>query len=141
VTTLLLIRHATAGDPDAWVGDDRKRPVDERGRRQSKKLVDLLEQYPLDRLLTSPYLRCVQTLEPLAVARGLPLEYRDELGDEAPAADALALMRELAGSNAALSMHGDQLKEVLGEKVEKGGVVVTALAARPAVLEQLPPPA
>lgn len=141
MTALLLIRHATAGDPDAWDGDDRERPVDERGRRQAEALVGLLEQYRLERLLTSPYLRCVQSLEPLAVARGLPLEYRDELADDAAAADALALMRELADTDAALCMHGDQLEALLGEKVEKGGVAVAELAVRPAVLERLPAPA
>ena len=98
---LVLIRHASAGDPEAWIGDDRARPLDERGRAQAAALVELLADHPLARVLTSPYLRCVQTVEPLARARRLPLEYRHELGDDAGAEDALALLRELGGEPAA----------------------------------------
>jgi phosphohistidine phosphatase SixA len=43
----LLIRHARAGKPDEWSGDDRRRPVDERGRGQAADLVEALSDYPL----------------------------------------------------------------------------------------------
>ena len=79
---ILLVRHASAGDRDEWEGDDRLRPLDERGRRQANQLVELLEQYEITRLLSSPFLRCIQTVEPLAQARGFDIEIRDELSDE-----------------------------------------------------------
>lgn len=139
----LLIRHATAGDPAAWVGDDRARPLDDEGRSQAPALVALLERYPLERVLTSPYLRCVQTVEPLAVARRLPLEYRHELGDDAEPQEAVALLGELetAGTPAALCAHGDLIRELLGEELAKGGVaVVDATATGLAVRQRLSPP-
>jgi 8-oxo-dGTP diphosphatase len=74
---VLLIRHASAGDRYEWEGDDRLRPLDERGRRQANQLVELLEQYEITRLLSSPFLRCIQTVEPLAQARGFDIEIRD----------------------------------------------------------------
>ncbi len=120
----VLVRHGTAGDPDAWIGDDRARPLDEHGRGQAEALVALLEPYPLDRVLTSPYLRCVQTVEPLARARALPLEYRHELGDDASATEALALIRGLGAVRAVLCSHGDQIAELLGDELEKGAVAV-----------------
>lgn len=126
---ILLIRHATAGEPDAWVGDDAARPLDEQGKAQAQALVGPLVPYLLDRVLTSPYRRCVQTVEPLAVARALPLEYRHELGDDAEAAEALALMRGLGGSVAAVCSHGDLIGELLGEELEKGGVAVVETTA------------
>lgn len=126
---ILLIRHATAGDPDAWVGDDAARPLDEEGRAGAQALVSLLEPYPINRVLTSPYLRCVQTVEPLAGARALPLEYRHELGDDADAAEALALMRGLGSSAAAVCSHVDLIRELLGEELEKGGVAVVETTA------------
>jgi phosphohistidine phosphatase SixA len=136
---LCLVRHASAGDPKAWVGDDRARPIDERGRGQAAALVDLLAGRPLARVLTSPYLRCVQTVEPLAQARALPLEYRHELGDDARADEALALMRELGGEPASLCSHGDLIRELLGEELEKGAVAVVDVTDDGVVIrERLP---
>jgi len=37
-----------------------------------------LSDYPLTRILSSPYDRCVETVEPLAQARGLEIEIHDE---------------------------------------------------------------
>jgi phosphohistidine phosphatase SixA len=136
---LLLIRHATAGDPAAWTGDDRARPVDEDGRAQAAGLVDSLADRPLTRILTSPYLRCVQTVEPLARTRGLPLEYRHELGDDARPEEALALMRKLT-DEAALCVHGDLIQELLGEELKKGAVAAVEVTADGlAVRERLGP--
>jgi 8-oxo-dGTP diphosphatase len=137
----LLIRHGSAGDPDAWTGDDRARPLDDVGRAQARALVGLLEPYPLARVLTSPYLRCVQTVEPLAVARRLPVEYRHELGDDADAGDALALIRRLHAEPAALCSHGDLIRALLGEELEKGAVaVVEAVDDGLVISERLAPP-
>jgi phosphohistidine phosphatase SixA len=137
---LLLIRHATAGDPTAWVGDDRARPVDDGGQAQATGLVDSLADRPLTRVLTSPYLRCVQTAEPLARARALPLEYRHELGDDAGPEEALALMRELGDEPVALCVHGDLIQELLGEELKKGAVAAVEVTADGlAVRERLGP--
>ena len=68
---VLLVRHARAGDREKWEGDDRLRPLDRKGRRQAEGLVELLAEYPIERLLSSQYLRCIQTFEPLA-ARARP---------------------------------------------------------------------
>ena len=40
----------------AWEGDDRVRPLDERGRRQAEALVDALAEFQIDRIVSSPYL-------------------------------------------------------------------------------------
>ena len=77
----VFVRHARAGDREKWEGDDRLRPLDRKGRRQAEGLVELLAEYPIERLLSSPYLRCVQSFEPLAQARGLEIEQVAELGE------------------------------------------------------------
>jgi phosphohistidine phosphatase SixA len=123
----LLVRHGRAGDPDAWVGDDRARPVDEIGRLQAQALVQLLEPHAIARVLTSPYLRCVQSIEPLARARRLPVEYRHELGDDAEASEALALISGLGVDPLALCSHGELIRALLGEELEKGEVAVFEL--------------
>jgi 8-oxo-(d)GTP phosphatase len=104
--SLLLIRHSQAGDPSKWDGDDRLRPLDDRGRRQAEGLVHLLADYELDRIVSSPYLRCIQTVEPLARARGLEIEQDETLGadrlDDVP-----SVIERLHGSKAAVCTHGD----------------------------------
>jgi 8-oxo-(d)GTP phosphatase len=137
---ILLIRHATAGDSSAWIGDDRSRPLDEHGQVQAAALVELLADRPLRRVVTSPYLRCVESVEPLARERELPLEYRDELGDDADPEDGLALLRELGEEPAAACAHGDMIRELLGDELEKGEVAVVEVTPEGlTVLERLVP--
>jgi phosphohistidine phosphatase SixA len=122
---LLVVRHCSAGDRARWTGDDRLRPLDERGRRQAEALVRLLEPFPLARLLSSPYVRCVQTFEPLARARGLAVEPREVLAEGMGIGAFRALAVRLDGSSA-LCVHGDLLEELLGaeERPKKGSVWV-----------------
>jgi phosphohistidine phosphatase SixA len=133
---LYLVRHATAGDSTAWIGDDRVRPLDEHGSDQAAALVELLADRPITRILTSPYLRCVQSVEPLARARRVPLEYREELGDDARREQALELMRSLGSEPAALCLHGDLVRELLGEELEKGAVAVVDVSDAGVVIHE-----
>jgi phosphohistidine phosphatase SixA len=118
---IVLIRHASAGDRDEWDGDDRLRPLDEKGRRQSEKLVEQLADAPLARILSSPYVRCVQTVEPLAGARGLPIETLEELGEVADPRAAVGALT--AADGAAVCVHGDLVEELLGRSMKKGAFV------------------
>lgn len=134
---ILLVRHASAGDRYEWEGDDRSRPLDERGLRQVDELVELLEQFEVTRLLSSPALRCIQTVEPFARARGLDIEVRDELSEERQEVDGPLLVDALGDADAALSCHGGLSEAICGESQKKaevivldGTVVVTRLRAR-----------
>jgi phosphohistidine phosphatase SixA len=120
---LLVIRHARAGDRDGWSGDDRERPLDKRGRRQADALVEELEGYPISRILSSPYDRCVQTVEPLAAQRGLAIEQRDELG-EGGQHNCAMLIRSLTGQRVAVCVHGGVSDAVFGERLKKGETLV-----------------
>ena len=130
---ILLVRHASAGDRYAWEGDDSLRPLDERGLRQADELVELLEQYEVTRVLSSPSLRCVQTVEPFAQARGLGIEIRDELSEERQGADGPTLVGSLQDVDAVLSCHGGLSDAICGESQKKAEVFVldgTAIVRR-----------
>jgi 8-oxo-(d)GTP phosphatase len=130
---ILLVRHASAGDRYEWEDDDRLRPLDERGRRQANELVELLEQYEVTRLFSSPALRCVQTVEPFAQARGLDIEIRDELSEERQDVDGPTLVASLHDVDAVLSCHGGLSEKICGESQKKGEVLVldgTAIVTR-----------
>lgn len=119
-----MIRHARAGHRDDWQGDDRRRPLDDRGRRQAEELVEKLASFPISRILSSPYDRCVQTVEPLAAQRGLPIEQRDELGEERQHYEGLALVRALDGEPVAVCVHGGLSDAAFGERLKKGETLV-----------------
>jgi phosphohistidine phosphatase len=70
VSTLFLLRHAHAGDPARWTGDDAERPLSDKGHRQAERVGRLLagtDEAP-DLLVTSPRLRAAQTAEVVAAA-------------------------------------------------------------------------
>ena len=116
----MLLRHASAGDRDDWDGPDHLRPLDKRGRRQAADLVELLRPFGLRRVVSSPYIRCVDTVVPLAAALGVPVEEDDRLAEGAgPGA------RELLQEDGVLACtHGDVVYDVLGHDLKKGAAVV-----------------
>jgi phosphohistidine phosphatase SixA len=133
---MLLVRHASAGDREAWEGDDRERPLDDKGREQADALVDQLASHRIERILSSPAVRCVQTVEPLAAARGLQLELREELSEEEQATAGAALLRSLAGDDVVVCGHGGLEQAVPGApKWKKGATLV--LGPQLEVLETL----
>jgi phosphohistidine phosphatase SixA len=124
---VLLVRHGRAGKRTEWEGNDRLRPLDGKGRRQADGLVQLLADYPVERVLSSPYLRCTETVQPLAEARGLPVEEVDELAEGSTREHVLELLRSLAAESVVLCTHGDVVDELVGEELPKGSVEVLEL--------------
>lgn len=125
--SLLMARHADAGDRAAWTGDDRRRPLSATGRRQAEALVDQYADRDLQRILSSPARRCTATVEPVATARGLPIEEHEALAEGAPFDQIDRLLRELADTDALLCSHADVI-----------GSIVTALSHREVNLGRAP---
>jgi phosphohistidine phosphatase SixA len=85
--------------------------------------------------VSSPYLRCVQTVEPLAAALGIPVEIANELADGAETAG-VELLRSLLAEDAVACVHG-AMRQALGidERFPKGAVWIFEDALdRPRVL-------
>jgi len=118
--TSVLLRHASAGDRDRWDGDDFHRPLDARGRRQAAELVELLRPFKVRRVLSSPYVRCIETVEPLAAALDLPVELNDRLTEGAGPGAGLLLHED----GVVCCTHGDIIESVLGRGLKKGAFVV-----------------
>jgi len=120
--SVILLRHASAGDRDAWTGDDRVRPLDAAGRAEAAALRGAMRA---TRVVSSPYVRCVETVGPLAVSLGLEVELDERLAEGGSRAAALALLAELDGGVACT--HGDIVEAVLGAPLDKGAAVVLEL--------------
>jgi 8-oxo-dGTP diphosphatase len=102
-----LVRHAKAGDRAAWTEDDQLRPLSKAGRRQAEALVRVLNGLRVVRVLSSPFVRCEQTVRPLALDRGLRVEPVEELAEGAPLEGLLDLIVELDGQAVVACAHGD----------------------------------
>jgi 8-oxo-dGTP diphosphatase len=116
----VLLRHASAGDRYLWAADDRLRPLDKKGRRQADKLAGELGTEDVRRVVSSPYARCVQTVEPLAAALGLEVELDDRLA-EGGGTSARGLVAE---PGVVACTHGDVIFELIGYGLKKAQYVV-----------------
>jgi len=116
--SLLVVRHADAVSRHGWRSEDRLRPLTEKGLAQARGLVDLLAGHRVELIVSSPAVRCVQTVEPLADALGLAVVEDNALSEEMP----LGPVRRLAGDldNAVLCFHGDLIPALIDELIAEG---------------------
>nr|WP_306270224.1 NUDIX hydrolase [Ornithinimicrobium sp. HY1793] len=117
--TLLIVRHAVAVGRGSWKGPDPQRPLTPVGARRADRLVALLHAYRPQHLLTSPSLRCTDTLAHYSAYSGLPLTERRGLSEEGYAegpAKAVKHLRKVVerGEGTALCTHGPVLPDLLG---------------------------
>ena len=126
--TLLLVRHAEAVPRSSWKGADALRPLSAKGRRQASGLVQVLgDQFAIGRLASSPSLRCIETLSPLASMLSITLEVTDVLAEGVDPEPAVELARKgatLPSSAGALVLcsHGDLIPAILDALHAQDGV-------------------
>jgi phosphohistidine phosphatase SixA len=106
----VLVRHAHAGNKQHWPGADDDRPLSPRGRAEALDVARVLADLGVTRLLSSPSLRCQQTLEPAAAELDLPVQPCEALTADATPADVLRLVEAPAAGRVALCTHGETLK-------------------------------
>jgi len=96
--TVIILRHAHAYDRTAWNGHDRERPLDSAGHAAAGQLVPALRALGVTRIVSSPAVRCRETVEPLATSLALPIDLDDGLSEEQFDADDGAAARSSAKS-------------------------------------------
>ncbi|MDE8562486.1 histidine phosphatase family protein [Anoxybacillus rupiensis] len=72
---LYIVRHCKAA------GQEFTAPLTEEGEQQTNELVHFFADKPIDRIVSSPYVRAVQTIEPLARQRNLSIERDERFGE------------------------------------------------------------
>jgi 8-oxo-dGTP diphosphatase len=107
---LVLVRHAHAGSKRGWSGPDAERPLSPRGRAQAQELAALLVDLGVTRLLSSPAVRCRQSLAPASEQLWVPIEPIDVLAADAPVDPLLRLLASPEVQGAALCTHGETLR-------------------------------
>jgi phosphohistidine phosphatase SixA len=119
---LYLVRHAVAVGRSAWHHADEKRPLTPKGQRQAQALLRLLEGAEVRRILSSPAVRCRDTVAPLAKALGLDVHEATELAEGHGPRKATDLLSETAvkKGDSVLCAHGDLIPELLRRLARDG---------------------
>lgn len=100
------------------MGPDEARPLSPPGMGQAEALVDQFRELTVRQIASSPYARCVQTVELLARARGLRVEAEPGLAEGAGPDWALDVLSREDG--AVLCSHADVVGEVVMTLTERG---------------------
>jgi len=118
--TIFLVRHAHAGKRSQWDGDDAVRPLSRRGEAQTAAITEQLASRKVRRVVSSPYVRCVQTVTPIAEKAGVEVEPDDRLAEGAEVGPALELLLSLDEHDGVACSHGDLIPELLERLVALG---------------------
>jgi 8-oxo-dGTP diphosphatase len=119
-TPLILVRHASAGSKEDWDGDDDLRPLDSKGTADAYVLARMLACFaPRARVVSSPTLRCTQTMQPFAESFGGSVEAEPVLATPSSPTSSDGAMRQLicdlaaAGRPAVVCLHRENLPKAL----------------------------
>lgn len=117
---LSVVRHGKAVGRSSWAGDDATRPLTERGVEQAAGLVATLGAWAPKRIVSSPAVRCVTTVTPLAAAAGLEIKRDAGISQDAWEAGEDEVRRVVgkrvrAGRSAIICSHGPVLPEIMRE--------------------------
>jgi len=117
---LFLLRHADAGDPEAWRGDDADRPLSAKGEAQAERLGAFLAGigFTTDAVISSPKVRARRTAEIVAAAIGATVRLDERLGRGFDASVVDAILRDAGHPRRpVLAGHDPDFSELLSSLV------------------------
>ena len=121
---LYLVRHAKAGERRVWEGDDSERPLSPAGWKQAEHLGKRLAKVPASLLYSSPYVRCIQTLEPLGKRLHTAITVERLLCEGEPFEPVLELLAGVPASSV-LCSHGDIIPATIAALQRRGTEIRT----------------
>ncbi len=124
---LHFLRHADAGDPDAWAGDDALRPLSEKGELQAERLGAFLAEIDFrpDAIVSSPKVRARRTAEVVGAALGVGVRLDDRLANGFDPAALDAILADAGNPvRPVLVGHDPDFSQVLGWLANADGVTM-----------------
>jgi len=113
LSTFFVVRHAKAGSRSHWTGDDRQRPLNKKGMKQAEEIAEILRPMRTSAIYSSPYLRCVQTVEPLARSLKLAVMQAPELAEGRGVRGLYRFFDDRTLDSTVLCTHGDLVWELV----------------------------
>jgi broad specificity phosphatase PhoE len=109
--TILLIRHAAATSKEQWRQADHLRPLTRDGEKQALAIAEELDGVKIASIRSSPAVRCVQTVQPLATRAKIKLKVDEQLNE----GSSIALPHEAEHGLHVYCAHGDNIPALLNE--------------------------
>jgi phosphohistidine phosphatase SixA len=122
---VVIIRHACAGDKRGWPGRDLDRPLDPTGVQQANVLASHFAGRPCHRIVSSPALRCVQTVTPVAQLLDVTIEQAEDVGCDGDAVRLRALALSLDAHAGIICTHGELMRPLLDD-FRRDGTPITS---------------
>ncbi|WP_038373660.1 NUDIX hydrolase [Brachybacterium phenoliresistens] len=76
---IVIQRHAAALSRAKWRKGEKSRPLNSKGKQQAKALPPVIDAFDPGRVVTSPWKRCRDTVEPFAKLGGMDIVEKPEL--------------------------------------------------------------
>lgn len=124
-TRVYLVRHGNAGIRSKWKGPDKHRPLTELGRQQSLGVAEMLARHPITEVWSSPAIRCVESVAPVADNTDLEVQTSKALKEFADLDKIYKFLGKIGPGSVVVSSHkdwiGPLLKDLDSKKVKLRG--------------------
>lgn len=124
---IYLVRHGAAGH--RLIDDDTNtaRRLDPTGAQQAAAIAAFVGTKPIDCVVSSPAVRCVETVEPTAAMFGLEVQRSESLNEGTDIDEAYELVQSLARTSprSVACSHGDVIPEIIARASGRGMNVTT----------------
>lgn len=124
---LHFLRHADAGDPGAWSGDDAARPLSDKGELQSERLGSFLAEigFQPDAIVSSPKVRARRTAEIVGAAVGVGVRIDERLAEGFDPSAVDAILADAGGpARPILVGHDPDFSQILGWLANADGLTM-----------------
>lgn len=136
---IIALRHGKAVPPASWDGPDATRPLLHRGTQQAASVAPAIAAWMPQKLVSSPAVRCVTTIAPVAAATGLEVKLSLGISQDAYE-DGTATVKKIVGKrlekkqSVVLCSHGPVLPLIIGAVAHATNTEVDAALRRAAML-------
>ncbi len=116
-----LVRHAHAGKPEEWEGDDALRPLTQKGLAQAQRLASFMKAHGItpDVIVSSPLLRAAQTAQVLGDGLGVEVVLDERVADFS-LQDVAQILFESGAREPLFVGHNPDFAELLAHVTESG---------------------
>ncbi len=124
---IYLARHGSAGHRATDDEVNTARRLDQTGDQQALALAEFIGPEPVEIVISSPAVRCVETVQPTASRFGLEVQRHDALNEGTDIDEAYELVQSLARTSprAVACSHGDVIPEIIARASGRGMSVAT----------------